>query len=538
MRQNYLTFRDFLRSAISNRTQAQFANDSGISAEHLSRMLNADVIHRPTKSTLHKIAAAAKNGITFQDLYNALNGDDGTDGEQWEFPASTPSESKSCFSDIAGAIMSEISEKTKSASYPIIVDSLADYMTDLLSSIHVPDGCSVVYDFSRDRKYYGKRFPFASSYVCAYISMADRHDTAMSELLVYFTEISCINDKVQYIVQYASCAVEDIFELYGMPPAAMGAVSVMSATDGDAAEGDIDKAIALPYYLDFAPVERFRETSSDDGRSAGDKLLQAIFREPTLRPMTYEGVGFYLQQVPESLARFVYDHRSTILDKYCTLDNRDENMVILKEAIDRCYAEDDSPGIAQVLGELDYQDDSYCNDSGWQAAVAVVMAVETSFPFRYRAAVEDSSACEYMSKEGCIMVTEDDACEEHIQREAMLLATCKYANALGIARFGDILFTNMCSYMDKLRTYTAKQNYDGDDFFDTKPVDCSVEFVENGERPVETGVYMVELKDGRRMRMFYLHPQGHWILRHREWSDMISRYCPDVLRIPKKKGNE
>ena len=61
-----------LRGAICTRTQAQFANEAGISAEHLNRMLNADTISRPTKKTLMKIAAAAKNGITYQAVNHSV----------------------------------------------------------------------------------------------------------------------------------------------------------------------------------------------------------------------------------------------------------------------------------------------------------------------------------------------------------------------------------------------------------------------------------------------------------------------------------
>ena len=51
---NFLAFRSLLWHAIGSRTQAQFANEAGISAEHLNRMLNASKINRPTKKTLRR----------------------------------------------------------------------------------------------------------------------------------------------------------------------------------------------------------------------------------------------------------------------------------------------------------------------------------------------------------------------------------------------------------------------------------------------------------------------------------------------------
>ena len=73
---NYPTFRGVLRTAICRRTQAQFANESNISAGYLNRLLNKETISRPTENTLYKIASAAKNGITMQMLQEALDADD------------------------------------------------------------------------------------------------------------------------------------------------------------------------------------------------------------------------------------------------------------------------------------------------------------------------------------------------------------------------------------------------------------------------------------------------------------------------------
>ena len=46
------TFRGLLRGAICNRSQAQFASEAGISAEHLNRMLNGKSIRPRNESAL------------------------------------------------------------------------------------------------------------------------------------------------------------------------------------------------------------------------------------------------------------------------------------------------------------------------------------------------------------------------------------------------------------------------------------------------------------------------------------------------------
>ena len=49
-------FQALVREAIGNRTQSEFARDSGLTPQYLNRLLNSDDIGRPTKNTLMKLA--------------------------------------------------------------------------------------------------------------------------------------------------------------------------------------------------------------------------------------------------------------------------------------------------------------------------------------------------------------------------------------------------------------------------------------------------------------------------------------------------
>ena len=65
----YPEFRNFLILAIGNKRKKQeFADDAGISVSHLSRMLNNDIISRPSRSTLRKIANASEGRVSYRDL--------------------------------------------------------------------------------------------------------------------------------------------------------------------------------------------------------------------------------------------------------------------------------------------------------------------------------------------------------------------------------------------------------------------------------------------------------------------------------------
>lgn len=71
-KKEYAEFRALLRRAMGGMTQKAFADESGISVEHLNRMLNNDLISRPSKTTLRKILAVATD-INPYDLYDACD---------------------------------------------------------------------------------------------------------------------------------------------------------------------------------------------------------------------------------------------------------------------------------------------------------------------------------------------------------------------------------------------------------------------------------------------------------------------------------
>lgn len=54
--QEFKEFRRLLREGIGIRTQREFARVSGISYTHLNRLLNQEVIARPSKNTLKTMA--------------------------------------------------------------------------------------------------------------------------------------------------------------------------------------------------------------------------------------------------------------------------------------------------------------------------------------------------------------------------------------------------------------------------------------------------------------------------------------------------
>ena len=77
MAQNFPEFRQLLLAAIgSDRQKKDFAEQAGLSPSHLSRLLNVEVISRPSYATLEKIADASCGRVTLQMLLSACGWSD------------------------------------------------------------------------------------------------------------------------------------------------------------------------------------------------------------------------------------------------------------------------------------------------------------------------------------------------------------------------------------------------------------------------------------------------------------------------------
>lgn len=537
--QNFETFRGLLRSAICTRTQAQFANESGISAVHLNRMLNADTINRPSKSTLHKIAAVAKNGITYQILKDALDKDDSSSispEDKAEQVAKAVADFAPEFPDAAREMMRTLSEVVQEQPYPIIVNSLSDHMDALVAAAANKDSTSPVtpilsYDLGIPRPYPCKTHACASHYVRIDLSMADAYYTATSDMLLYFSEIPS-RDGTKYVIQDASCAVSNIVELFGMPPAALEAHKDED-DDGEA----LEEALKDPFYIDIQEVEQFEEAPNVNPNDSPERrLLNALFGgKETRLPVVTDGIGFVLKETPPNLASFFLSHREALLSPY---RSKVENFDEIASAMDTLGQTHEIQPFLDKLDEMHYTDDDVENDLGWPAAIAVIMSEETGFPFLYMKKSEDrSDKFPWLSKDSVIVLANNAAEKAGIQREAILMATCRYVRELGLKRFGDILFANLQTKFRNPRSYIVNDvstDKEEDATKEKKDEDYCVCFEDN-PHPEKDGLYAVKLKDGRRMSLVFLAKAHTWIRLHKEWSDLIDSYCPDPLPLPHSK---
>lgn len=72
---NIERYADLLAKAQGGRTQTEFAKDCGLSTAYICKHLNRRIDKAPIPSTLKKIAAAAANGVSYEDLLDAAGYD-------------------------------------------------------------------------------------------------------------------------------------------------------------------------------------------------------------------------------------------------------------------------------------------------------------------------------------------------------------------------------------------------------------------------------------------------------------------------------
>lgn len=520
MSQNFQTFRGLLRGAICDTTQAQFANESGISAEHLSRMLNQETINRPTKNTLNKIAAVARNGITYQMLFNALEEEDPT------IPAKTTTTQQLTFEEHANETMRQLNKMLEKWLFPYI-DYQNNEMETILSALHksYPKHLPISYELEPARPYIGSKHKDIRYYINVRLSMADHAQTAKSQLIIYY---SMLSDK--RIIQNISTKVLDINDLYGLPPAALDYAK--TKTHGEETEETLNIAYDLDYYLDFQEIQRFKEHyTSQTAKNTEEQLLHKIFGEETTYPISLEGVGFVLPEIPKHFTSFVKQHQNEILKEYEEEPDLQKELKTLLEN----HPNEDSPENNRKLAKLfdnfnetlGYTDGNSW-ENGWPAAIANTMSENTSWRFEYQPAKEDPTGRNLdRSEHPCILIQEDTVLEQNINRETLLNTLAIYVEQLGLTRFGDILHHTMKTAYRKPMTYTLREKTQKTTQEKDEP-NCHLSLNEN--RPDKTGAYYVKLKDDRILVCLYLEQHDVWLYRHKDWTPLIQSFDPIPLK--------
>lgn len=510
---NYPTFRGVLRTAICRRTQAQFANESNISAGYLNRLLNKDTISRPTENTLYKIASAAKNGITMQMLQEALDADDPDThaAERRNKLVEAQQEFTPTFTEMANETMKQVTDRIATMKYPKITVDLAEFIDSLIADSKPLD---ISYDMDIAGLYPPKgTHGYASHYQGVTLTMADTKETAIASMVIFYFEIPCSDKTTRYLIQFVSCRLDDTSDVYGIPPYFSDAVD----------KGD-ETIFKQPYALEIHPILTFQEKYIPVGASAEERVLHSIFGEAVEYSETTDGIGFWLKEVPSGFATFMEKHLDQVLTGCETEEEKDQLHAAIKSK--------NTDQIITTLTDLDFMDEEKDSDFGWPSAITRVMQKETGFPFLYKEAADavDADTFPNLSEHACILLPNNLAELRGIQREAILMATCKYVRELGIENFGDILFTGVKkTNFRKPMTYTPSKEEPAAKTKPHRKPDYRCTYSDS-QKPEQTALYYCRLIDGRELVALYIAKENRWVAFHKDWRNWVEAYDPEPVQ--------
>lgn len=521
---NYESFRALLRSAIGNNTQAAFAKRTGISAEHLNRMLNSKTIHRPSQQTLESIAKCALNGVTLQDMINALNFDDpeyhvltvrdiANEEAKREFAPSFEETANKVFSLVKRSV-TKLFDEEKIYGVSDINDfmlKVADNYNFLRKTGSNDIDIDLFYDIEAPRQYFGLIYDDVTHYVTVNLNIAGDYNSADSMLIIYFSYLAKSDD---IIIQHADMSMCNIVDLYGFPPVLMQKYGAENADEGEV----MDKIRNLPYYI---CIKTMRQCAP----GAEKRLLDFIFgnndKPENYVPKTIYGFGFDITEVPKNFKDFVLAHKTAILE-YC----RKSKTAYLKmmQRLQAAESAEDGKVCAEAFN--DYTNDVYCED-GWMAVLTGIMRIETGFPFYLYSEETDpkvTSVLPDLSKESVIIIPEDYIISKNISNNTVVSVVGRYAAELGIESFGDIEYHDYdIQEFRKPRVYKVNEQTS-----EYEPEDDIIwtDFPKN--KPSKSDTYNVLFKDGRIMKAVYLQhaafEDGLWTAFHKSWNHMVKAF--------------
>lgn len=167
-----------------------------------------------------------------------------------------------------------------------------------------------------------------------------------------------------------------------------------------------------------------------------DLLLKSIYaKEKFVR--TEVGYGFYYRATPEGFLDFLTVHAGAFT-------TNKKNAAIYQAALEP------DADMDEVFSEFE---DEYSNSAGTGAVVAYILRKETGYPFDF---FEKEEEIEDGEDDSCIMVEDDDGCEQPMPRKLMNVIY-NAAKLLRIPRFG------VC-YHQSLEKKTFMQDYETDSF--------------------------------------------------------------------------
>jgi transcriptional regulator with XRE-family HTH domain len=416
-KKEYLEFKTLLQKCIGTRSQTKFADESGLSQEHINRMLRNDIISRPSKATLNKILSASNDAVTYQELYKSCGYDD-EDAKfsvrQLRHSMDLADRMRQASKDLEAGFQAIIAESNVYASigdaarrftekYSVEPFVLYTSKTEIASDIASKKGefykqCKVKW-MVVDKKDRSKGQSIENYFVLFYVRTTNNNLVLTDVAVDAHTLIEC---------------------------------DAIPATFQDMMEQDGADLQSLDFFAVATEVERNPSVEEE-------RLLKAIFGEPDLSQAkilgnTEYGRGFVYSETPRDFCSFVLNHK----EAFCSSEEATELYEELESKVKKGTSITE-----EYINEL--FKNQYCE--GARGTAAVVLSIISSevadrkLPFR----VEYGESEEYEDVfPPCIYVNDtawSDECGYTIKekKQAVDEVMLAYAKELHMPTYGDTI---------------------------------------------------------------------------------------------------
>lgn len=304
MKESYKEFQNLLRAGIGSRTQKEFAQEIGMSKEHLNRMLNSEEINRPSKATLESIAAHM-NSVTISQLLTACGYD------------IIPVETRVVRQEDAmlGAIGDIIDTRKPWQSLNDVVDTLKLLGLEETGKIRILQEKET------------ENFDRGESYAVMEVSWGDNEYCFFTRFALFY----CVTKK-EHILLTDVCMDFDELKAMGCMDRRFGYI-----------RGEIIRCTKV------TSARKMRELNAVE-----ERLLRDIFGTEDFHN-TENGYGFYYTETPKSFSDFLIEHKATftttkerskLFQRIVTGENPDKVFVDYRDKNTECT------GTGAVISEI------------------------------------------------------------------------------------------------------------------------------------------------------------------------------------------
>lgn len=384
-------FKLLLNEAIGQSFKADFSKLSGISRQHLSRMLNGKVVGVPTKDTLKKIAKASFGRVRLEDLYSAC-------GYSWNIE------------DLNLGVIEFCTTEEKVMYY---CRTTRDNVNDVIKHLKgwKDFDCFVYYMKSRfsvygstlnivkkDEKYVDPSSVGAENY--SIISIKYDVGEAIIELYFIVTYSYTKKNKMVLIDSYFDGSkFKELNEV----------ASVIKQKQNDEVINLNKYSFVYNFYNNIDLIENYNSYTSLDYNTLKYIAL-------------YSGLGFYTKNLNDS--------------KYKTFFIKHKDVFILNKEYRELYYNsfcDNDVDLNKLQNFINKEN----NTKGLYSAIAYVIEKETGFPFKY---YSDPNGINIKYNEPCVFIEFNNIRTNKQKLESIVR---KYAKELGSNSFGTCYFQEL-----------------------------------------------------------------------------------------------